>query len=344
MSRSSGSVVGIPRDRRLRQRPPQPRDRPRAVGRPDAELPQQAVVVRRHRLARLAVGVHADPGPRRCGSRRRRPAPGRKSRAGSSALMRHSIACPRAGATPVMDSRPPAATLSCSATRSRPGHQLGDRVLHLQARVQLEEEELALLVHQELQGPRGAVVPRLHRPQRRLLHRLARRGRQVRRRRLLDQLLVAALDGALAVAAHQRAALAVGHHLDLDVAGALQQPLHVEAAVAERRLGLALGHLERAAGGRPRAPRAACPCPLRPPPPSAGSGSRPGRRPPGPRCDVAAPGRRSPPAPAARPRARPPSPRSCRPCRSITSGDGPTNVTPSSAHASANAGFSDRKP
>ena len=32
------------------------------------------------------------------------------------------------------------------------------------------------------------------------------------------------------------------------------------------------------------------------------------------------------------------------PIRSITSGDGPTNVTPASAHARANAGFSERKP
>ena len=57
---------------------------------------------------------------------------------------------------------------------------------------------------------------------------------------------MAALDRALAVAADERPAEAVGHHLDLDVARALEQALDVEAAVAEGRLGLALGHLERA--------------------------------------------------------------------------------------------------
>ena len=48
------------------------------------------------------------------------PAPGRKSRSGSSALMRHSMAWPLASAQPVRREQAPAATRSCSATRSRP--------------------------------------------------------------------------------------------------------------------------------------------------------------------------------------------------------------------------------
>ena len=42
------------------------------------------------------------------------------------------------------------------------------------------------------------------------------------RGRLLDELLVPALDGALALAQVHDVALAVRHHLDLDVAGLLQ--------------------------------------------------------------------------------------------------------------------------
>jgi len=44
---------------------------------------------------------------------------------------------------------------------------------------------------------------------------------------LLDELLVAALDRALALAEVHHVALAVGHHLDLDVAGALDVLLDV---------------------------------------------------------------------------------------------------------------------
>ena len=82
----------------------------------------------------------------------------------------------------------------------------------------------------------------------RRLHRLARLGRERERRRLLDQLLVAPLDRALALAEREHAALAVAEHLDLDVAGRHERPLEVERAVAERRLGLgargAVGGLE----------------------------------------------------------------------------------------------------
>src|SRR5205823_2344142 len=116
--------------------------------------------------------------------------------------------------------------------------------LDLEARVELEEVEVARSVDQELERAGAAIAPGAGRPQAGLVHRGARRLRQVRRRRLLDQLLVAALDRALAVAAHEHAPQAVRQDLDLDVARALQQALDVERAVAERRGGLALGDLE----------------------------------------------------------------------------------------------------
>ena len=56
--------------------------------------------------------------------------------------------------------------------------------------------------------------------------------------RLFHQLLMAALDAAFALAQADHVAVLVGQHLELDVARALDELLHVEIAVAEggRRL------------------------------------------------------------------------------------------------------------
>ena len=60
---------------------------------------------------------------------------------------------------------------------------------------------------------------------------------------LFDQLLVAALDGALAFAEAHDIAVLVSEHLELNVAGALDELLHVEVAVAESVGGLGGGLL-----------------------------------------------------------------------------------------------------
>ena len=51
--------------------------------------------------------------------------------------------------------------------------------------------------------------------------------------RLFDELLVTALDGALALAEGEDVAVLVGEDLELDVARALDELFHVEVAVAE---------------------------------------------------------------------------------------------------------------
>ena len=66
----------------------------------------------------------------------------------------------------------------------------------------------------------------------------ARLGRERGRGRLLEQLLVAALDGAVALAQVHAVAVLVGQHLELDVPRVLHVPLQVHLAVAERRLRL----------------------------------------------------------------------------------------------------------
>ncbi len=67
------------------------------------------------------------------------------------------------------------------------------------------------------------------------------------RRALFEQLLVPALDRALALAEMDDGAVVIAEDLELDVARALDVLLDVDVADAERRLGLALRGLERLA-------------------------------------------------------------------------------------------------
>jgi len=112
-------------------------------------------------------------------------------------------------------------------------HLLGDRVLDLEPGVHLEEVEAALRVHQELDRPQRLVARRGDDRQRRFAEPAPLPGRHHRRRALLDHLLVAALDRALALADVHGAAVAVGRDLDLDVAGPDHQALHVHPIVPE---------------------------------------------------------------------------------------------------------------
>ena len=111
-------------------------------------------------------------------------------------------------------------------------------MLDLQAGVHLEEVELAVLVDDELDRAGALVFDRLGQRHRLLAHRLARLGVEERARRLLDHLLVAALDRALALPQVDAVAVAVGDELDLDVARLLDVFLDEHAIVGERGLGL----------------------------------------------------------------------------------------------------------
>ena len=117
---------------------------------------------------------------------------------------------------------------------------LGDRVLDLDPRVHLDEDVLALLVvDEELHGA-GVHVAHV----RGELHgvradAVAERRIEVRRRRDLDDLLVAPLDRAVALEEVHEAAAPVGQDLHLDVPRAHHGLLEVDGRVAERALGLA---------------------------------------------------------------------------------------------------------
>jgi len=162
-----------------------------------------------------------------------RPGAGAKLRAGSSALIRTSIACPRRGA----DSQLLAHEIDA-------GDELRDRVLHLQARVQLDEVEALVGAEQKLERARVAVADRLRRMFDRGFHRLPRLGRDPWRRRFLDQLLVAPLNGALALPEGKHVAMRIGEHLDLHVPGRADELFDVEAGITESGLCLRGGGLE----------------------------------------------------------------------------------------------------
>ena len=118
-------------------------------------------------------------------------------------------------------------------------HLLGDGVLDLQPRVHLDEgERLAVRFHQELEGTEALVAlgsGEAHRGARQLL---AHGRQQPRAGRHLHELLVASLKGAFPLTEVHDLAERISHDLDLEVAGARHQPLHVEVTVAEGRLGL----------------------------------------------------------------------------------------------------------
>ena len=102
-----------------------------------------------------------------------------------------------------------------------PGDRLGDRMFHLQAGVHFHEPEpvgaqAPAAVDDELDGPRTLVADRLGRPHGGRAHRLAHRGGHARRRGLLDHLLVAALERAVALEQmHRAGAIAKDLHLDM---------------------------------------------------------------------------------------------------------------------------------
>ena len=122
---------------------------------------------------------------------------------------------------------------------------LGDRVLDLQAGVDLEERDQAVLADQVLDGARAVVAGLLADALGGLVDLLALRVGQERRGRLLDQLLEAALQRAVAGARDDDVAVLVGDHLRLDVARLVQVALDEALAAAERRDGLAGGRLEQ---------------------------------------------------------------------------------------------------
>ena len=144
-------------------------------------------------------------------------------------------------------------------------HLFGDGVLDLQARIGLDEEEVRSPSTRNSKVPRLRYFTALAMATAASTIFLRNAGLEVGAGRQLDDLLAAPLQGAFALAQRHDAALAVAHDLHLDVARAADQPLGIESAVAERRLGLGRGTRAKASAISPSVLISRMP---RPPPPA----------------------------------------------------------------------------
>ena len=114
-----------------------------------------------------------------------------------------------------------------------PGDKLCDRVLDLETRVHLQEIEVARLIDDELDGAGRGVSHGLGQGYRLGTHGGAGLGVEGGRGCLLDHLLVAALNRALALPQVHDVAVDIGQHLEFDVAGFLDVLLGEHPVVAE---------------------------------------------------------------------------------------------------------------
>ncbi|MCO5556197.1 hypothetical protein L7F22_009742 [Adiantum nelumboides] len=203
------------------------------------------------------------PGPDGIRNTRSGPGVGTNPAAGSSAVSRNSMLCPRSGTGPPVSLAPPAIR-NCSATRSIPvdssvtGCSTCNRGVDLRKdRVRPRRAGTRRSPHRRSPRPRRCAPPT---PQLLLLGRGEERGGC-----LLDELLVAALLRAVPQPDDLHRAVRVGQHLGLDVPGPVEEPFDEALAASERRGGLADGAGERLrdAGGVAHHLQAA------PPPPNA---------------------------------------------------------------------------
>src|SRR6266404_9271490 len=119
------------------------------------------------------------------------------------------------------------------------------RMLHLDARVHLDEVKPPLLVHEKFDGARIVIADLAERLADDLSDFLSKLGRYPHRRRLFEQLLVASLNRALAFSQTDDVAVLVAQHLKFDVARVLNIFFQIEIAVAEGGRGLRLRLTEK---------------------------------------------------------------------------------------------------
>ena len=169
---------------------------------------------------------------------------------GFSALMRHSMAWPRNSIGPGrhLVQRLALRDADLALDDVDAGDEFRHRMLHLDARVDLDEVELAVLRPSGTPpcprwcSPRPTAPSAVPRP---ISARM--RVRHHRRGRFLQQLLMPPLDAAFALAQNLDVAVLVGQHLEFDVARRADELLQVDVGRTERRAGLAAAPARRAA-------------------------------------------------------------------------------------------------
>ena len=124
------------------------------------------------------------------------------------------------------------------------GDFLGDAVLHLEAGVDLKEGNGAVLAHQELTGAGTEVAGLLQDGLGGFVQPLVLLVAEERRRGFFDELLVAALQRAVAGGDHHDVAVGVGEALGFDVPGCVQEALDEAFAATEGCSGLTDGGFE----------------------------------------------------------------------------------------------------
>ncbi len=114
------------------------------------------------------------------------------------------------------------------------GDLLGDGMLDLQARIDLEEIEIEVSVDEKFDGSGVHVAPCACEPHGGIAHFFAQLGSDDGRRGFLDDFLMAALHGAFAFAERDHAAVLICEDLDFDVASLFQKFFEIKARVTER--------------------------------------------------------------------------------------------------------------
>jgi hypothetical protein len=143
------------------------------------------------------------------------------------------LGSPRRGFAHARRQRPSGRHVELLVDEVHVGDKLAHPVLDLEPGIDLEEPEIAIRSQQELgrrgigQADRGGDLDA------ELVQPPPLVGRQTRRRRLFHELLVAALDGAVALAQGNNRAVLVADQLHLDVPGALDIALEIDGAIAE---------------------------------------------------------------------------------------------------------------
>ncbi len=152
----------------------------------------------------------------------------------------------------------PDAIRSCAFTRSTPGDELRDRMLDLDAGVHLDEVQPPVFIHQKLDGPGVLIADFGQAMLQRAPDLIAHLRRDLQGGRFFNQFLMAALDGAFALKESGDVAVLIGQHLELDVAGLLDELLHVELAVAESICRFGRGRVDRGWATPLESARCAC--------------------------------------------------------------------------------------
>jgi hypothetical protein len=221
---------------RVVERAEQALDREFARGPMRDDLREHRVVMHVHRVAGIEPMVHAHERParpvhaQRGAGLRQEPARGVlgvHAHLDRMPVTRQAVLLPR--------ELPRRGHLELRAHQIDAGDELGHGMLDLEPRVHLEEVHLPLARQQHLDRARAAVLHRLGESHGRMGDLRAQIVRERGARGLLDDLLMAPLQRAVAIPQVHRAAAPVAEHLHLDVARVLEQLLDVHARIAERR-------------------------------------------------------------------------------------------------------------